>query len=230
MRFPGRIRRDGRFWLVEVPALDAVTQGRTKREAFEMAEDLIETMTGARGFRATVYSTGGETFEIGANHLGIFLGLLLRRQRERQGLTLAEAAEKLGQRSKNAYARYEQGRTMPTVEKLERVTRQLIEYEEKAREVLLRDARLQIEDKIYRALGALRYCRSIGSQETLNLCSAVRFGVALGLAGLPPLQVLNEMLVFSQPAHLQRMLGRELGSSDRNVARADYVRGKLGSP
>jgi hypothetical protein len=121
MRFPGRIRRDGRFWLVEVPALDAVTQGRTKREALAMVEDLVETMAGVRGFRATVYPTGGETFEIGGNRLGVLLALLLRRQRERQGLTLAEAAERLGQRSRNAYARYEQGRAMPTVEMVERL-------------------------------------------------------------------------------------------------------------
>ena len=121
MRFPGRIRRDGRFWLVEVPALDAVTQGRTKREALAMVEDLVETMAGARGFRATVYPTGGGTFEIGGNHLEVLLALLLRRQRERQGLTLAETAERLGQRSKNAYARYEQGRAMPTVEKVEQL-------------------------------------------------------------------------------------------------------------
>ena len=121
MRFPGRVKRDGRFWLDEIPAFDAATQGRTKREALAMAEDLIETMAGARGFRATVYPTGGETFEIGGNRLGVFLALLLRRQRERQGLTLAEAAERLGQRSKNAYARYEQGRAMPTVEKVERL-------------------------------------------------------------------------------------------------------------
>ena len=47
------------------------------------------------------------------------MALLLRRQRESRGLTLAEAAERLGQRSKNAYARYEQGKAMPTVEKLE---------------------------------------------------------------------------------------------------------------
>ena len=119
MRFPGRVKKDGRFWLVEIPAFDAFTQGRTKREALAMAKDLIETMTGVGGFRATVYPTGGETFEIGANRIGVFLALLLRRQRERQGLTLAEAAERLGQRSKNAYARYEQGKTMPTVEKLE---------------------------------------------------------------------------------------------------------------
>lgn len=121
MRFPGTIKKDGKFWLVEIPAFNAVTQGRTKREAFGMAEDLIETMAGVRGFRATVYPTGGETFEIGANRVGVLLALLLRRQRERQGLTLAEAAERLGQRSRNAYARYEQGRAMPTVEKLEQL-------------------------------------------------------------------------------------------------------------
>ena len=121
MRFPGRIKKDGRFWLVEIPAFDAMTQGRTKREAFAMAEDLIETMAGARGFRATVYPKGGETFEIGGNRITVLLALLLRRQRERHGLTLAEAAERLGQRSKNAYARYEQGKTMPTVEKLEQL-------------------------------------------------------------------------------------------------------------
>ena len=121
MRFPGRIRKDGRFWLVEIPAFDGFTQGRTKREALGMAGDLIETMAGARGFHVTVYPTGKETFEIGANRVGVLLALLLRRQRERQGLTLAEAAEKLGQRSKNAYARYEQGSTMPTVEKLEQL-------------------------------------------------------------------------------------------------------------
>ena len=123
MRFPGRIKKQGKFWLIEIPAFDALTQGCTKREAFAMAEDLIETMAGVKGFRVTAYPTGGETFEIGANRLGIFLALLLRRQREHQGLSLAAVAKKLGQRSRNAYARYEQGRTMPTVEKLEQLLR-----------------------------------------------------------------------------------------------------------
>jgi len=121
MRFPGQIKKHGRHWLVAIPAFDGLTQGRTKREAFAMAEDLIETMAGANGFRVTVYPTGGETFELGANRLGVLLALFLRRQRERHGLTLADAAKKLGQRSKNAYARYEQGKAMPTVEKLEQL-------------------------------------------------------------------------------------------------------------
>ena len=121
MRFEGSIKREGRFWLVEIPAFDAFTQGRTKREAFAMAKDLIETMANASGFEVTVHSAGKGSLEIGANRTGTLVALLLRRQRERHGLTLAEAADRLGQRSRNSYARYEQGKAMPTVEKLEQL-------------------------------------------------------------------------------------------------------------
>ena len=43
---------------------------------------------------------------------------LLRRERSKAGLSLAEMAKRLGAKSLNAYARYEQGRTVPTVPKL----------------------------------------------------------------------------------------------------------------
>ena len=123
MRFEGRLEKDGRSWIVEIPAFDGTTQGRTKREAFAMAKDLIETMAGVGGFKVTIYPARGNTFEVGANNVGVLLALLLRRQRERQGLTLEEAARRLGQRSRNAYARYEQGKAMPSVEKLEELLR-----------------------------------------------------------------------------------------------------------
>jgi len=123
MRFEGQIEKDGNFWLAEIPAFDARTQGGTKAEAFEMAKDLIETMADTAGFEVSLHLTGQRTFEIEANRVGVLLALLLRRQRESHGLTLAEAAERLGQSSRNAYARYEQGRAMPTVEKLEQLLR-----------------------------------------------------------------------------------------------------------
>ncbi len=114
-----------------------------------------------------------------------------------------------------------------SLESLERVTRQIIETEERARERMLRDARVQIEDKVWRAYGTLRYCRSIQTREVINLCSAVRLGVALGLSGLPPLRVLNELLVLTQPAHLQARAGEELAPADRNIHRARFVRERL---
>jgi protein arginine kinase len=114
-----------------------------------------------------------------------------------------------------------------SIESLERVTRQIIDTEEKARERMVRDARVQLEDKVWRAYGTLRYCRSIHSREVINLCSAVRLGVALGLEGLAPLSVLNELLIATQPAHLQRYHGGELSPADRNVFRAQIVRDRL---
>ncbi len=114
-----------------------------------------------------------------------------------------------------------------SVESLDRVTRQILDYEERARDVLVRDAKIQIEDKVWRAYGSLRYGRSMSSQEVINLCSAIRLGVALGFDGLPPLRIINELLVLTQPAHLQRSANRPLEAPERNVLRADRVRAHL---
>ena len=123
MRFEGTIRKEGKFWVVEIPAFDAATQGRTKKEGYAMAKDLLKTMADTRGFEVTVHPKGKEAFEVEANDVKTLIALLLRRQRERQGLTLAEAAERLGQSSRNAYARYEQGKAVPTIDKLEQLLR-----------------------------------------------------------------------------------------------------------
>ena len=42
----------------------------------------------------------------------------LHQKASRSGLSLSEAAERLGAKSRNAYARYERGTSMPSLEKL----------------------------------------------------------------------------------------------------------------
>ncbi len=118
MRLAGRIWKDGKFWLAEVPMLDAMTQGRTRPEAFRMLADLIETMADKKGFRVRLYPTLRGAFEIGSDDAATLVAIMLRRQREKHGLSLSAVARRLGARSKTAYARYEQGRSVPTVEKL----------------------------------------------------------------------------------------------------------------
>ncbi len=130
MRFEGKVWKDGKFWLIEVHTLNAMTQGRTKREAYEMIKDLVETMVNRQGFEAIVYPTSRERFELGSNETKFLVALLLRRQREKRGVTLAEAAKRLNQTSRNAYARYEQGRATPTVEKLEELLKAVAPEEE----------------------------------------------------------------------------------------------------
>jgi protein arginine kinase len=113
------------------------------------------------------------------------------------------------------------------IELLDRVTRKLIEQEERARERMMRDARTQIEDQVWRAYGRLRHGRILTSKDALNLCSALRFGVALGLTGLPPLALINELIIVTYPAHLQYCHGGDLSPAERNVYRAQLVRERL---
>ena len=96
MRLYGHVYKDGKFWLAEVPLLDAMTQGRTRKEALAMVADLLETLANRPGFTVHVHSGQHETFEVSAADTRGLISLLLRRQRERSGLSLAEAAVRLG--------------------------------------------------------------------------------------------------------------------------------------
>jgi Helix-turn-helix domain len=119
MRFEGKLTRDGRFWLAEIPILDAMTQGRSKKEALEMMADWLETMVNRSGFRVLVHSGKDVHFEVSGSDTAAMTALLLRRLRETSGRSLAEVASRLGATSRNSYARYERGETVPTVEKLD---------------------------------------------------------------------------------------------------------------
>ena len=98
--------------------LDAMTQGRSRREALAMVADLLETLANRPGFAAQVHAGQQKDFEVSASDTRDLISLLLRRQRERSGLSLAEAAVRLGAKSRNAYARYERGTSVPTLDKL----------------------------------------------------------------------------------------------------------------
>ena len=118
LRFKGRIWKEGRFWLVEVPMLSAMTQGRTRKEAFEMIVDLLETMVNRSDFHATCIPGKGGDLEVGSDNVEALVALILQRRRQASGLSLASAAERLNQASRNAYARYEQGQAVPSLTKL----------------------------------------------------------------------------------------------------------------
>jgi hypothetical protein len=121
MRLEGRVWKDGSHWLVEVPMLDVMTQGRTRKEALLMIADAIEGLANRKGFKATVYPAGGEVIEVGSSDTAAYTALMLRRQREAHGLSLAEVSKRLGQTSRNAYARHEQGASLPTIDMLQRL-------------------------------------------------------------------------------------------------------------
>src|SRR5207245_3568343 len=83
-----------------------------------------------------------------------------------------------------------------------KIVRQVIEYEEQARDVLLRTAPDEVADKTWRAYGLLKYARKLTFEETMNLLSGVRMGVGLNL--IPGLSVytLHKQMIFNQLADL----------------------------
>ncbi|MCJ7680368.1 MAG: helix-turn-helix transcriptional regulator [Candidatus Aminicenantes bacterium] len=117
MRFSGLVFKVGKHWAIEVPILGMVTQGKTKKDAHKMIADAVETLANKDGFKVEVFPGKGDYFEIGSSDVATLIAFLLKRQRLKQGLTLAEVAKRMGAKSHNAFARYEQGRSVPTMDK-----------------------------------------------------------------------------------------------------------------
>jgi len=113
------------------------------------------------------------------------------------------------------------------IKKVEAVVPKVITYEENARKRLIEDNMKVLNDRIWRAYGILRYARSVSSEETLTLLSLVRLGVNLGIIKDVDITAVNNLFIYSQPSHLQKRANREMGSSERDTARADYIRKSL---
>lgn len=118
MRFVGHVFETDGYWAIEVPILDVETQGHSKKEAFEMIADAIESLVNESGFKLDVFAGKDSYFEVGSSDLATLTAFLLRRHRIKHGLTLFDVRKRLGAKSHNTYARYEQGRSVPTIVKL----------------------------------------------------------------------------------------------------------------
>ncbi|MDA0841021.1 MAG: protein arginine kinase [Planctomycetota bacterium] len=108
------------------------------------------------------------------------------------------------------------------------VVPQIIMYERRERERLAKENEKRLEDKVWRALGILKSARRMSSNEALELLSHLRLGVNMQMLKGTTVSQINELLLFSQPAHLQKTLRRELQAPERDVARADFIRNALG--
>jgi predicted RNase H-like HicB family nuclease/DNA-binding XRE family transcriptional regulator len=117
--FNGKVWKDGKLWLVEIPALDVMTQGHSKKDALFMIKDAIEELVDEKSFHVKVVPAEKKSeFIIYANNVAPLVALMLKRQRVKNGLSLADMQERLHAKSRNTYAQYEQGRCAPTVQKL----------------------------------------------------------------------------------------------------------------
>jgi len=120
------------------------------------------------------------------------------------------------------------GYTEPdVVAKIDRIARQLVEYENRACEALLNDAPAQIEDRVWRAYGTLSNARVLSEHETIEALSSLRMGMRMGILNDIDSVPLNRLLIMTQPAHVQKIAGKTLNVEAQNMLRSELVRRQL---
>ncbi|MCL2218615.1 MAG: ATP--guanido phosphotransferase [Chitinispirillia bacterium] len=111
------------------------------------------------------------------------------------------------------------------IETTSKVIREIICHERTARERLLKDAGLEVADKVWRAHGMLCNARVLGFPELLNLTSALRLGIDCGFYDVRTIDDINRLIMLCMPAHLQVCISdMARPSEDLDVARAGMVR------
>ncbi len=109
------------------------------------------------------------------------------------------------------------------IKQIESVASQIIKQEEKLLERLNKTHATELEDRIMRAVGTLKYARLMSAEELTALYSLARMGVYLKLTDIEP-QRLDELYFASRPAQIASRYGKELGSSERDKRRAQLCR------
>lgn len=113
------------------------------------------------------------------------------------------------------------------ISSLKEVVPNIVAYERRVRNALVKENRQGLHDQVSRAYGILRNAQTISSEETMHLLSSVRMGINLGLIDDLEIPTVNELFIHTQPAHLQKLRHEHLKSAERNIARATFLRQRL---
>ena len=103
----------------------------------------------------------------------------------------------------------------------------IVEYEQAARQSLIDKRVHALDDKLFRAIGALQTARLMSSNEAMQYLSHVRMGLHVGRIKTVNLRTVNELFIQTQPAHLQFLQGERLNGEQRSIARAALIRARL---
>lgn|SRR5690625_1805461 len=110
---------------------------------------------------------------------------------------------------------------------LQSVVDQLINQETHARQQIIEQSSLQLEDRIFRSYGILKHSRIIGSKEASKCLSDLRLAIDLGYIKNISATILNELMVLTQPGFLQQYAQEVLSPQQRDVKRASIIRERL---
>lgn len=113
------------------------------------------------------------------------------------------------------------------IQKLKNVIMQIIDKEREIRNNLVHSKGYEVEDKVYRSLGTLKYGRIMSSEEAMTLLSDVKMGVEMGIIKDVDAKDITNLMILIQPASLQKYFEGKMDLKERQIKRAELIREKL---
>lgn len=114
------------------------------------------------------------------------------------------------------------------LQRLSDVIEQILQHEQNARTVFLQQQPEVLLDQVGRAYGILSHAHSITTKEALNLLSLLKLGIDLHLLPEQSREVVDELFMETQPAHLQRGAAQpKMSAKERDLLRAMLIKRKI---
>lgn len=110
------------------------------------------------------------------------------------------------------------------INNLSGIVKQIILSEENLRKKAYKP---MLEDKIFRALGTLKYARSVSSSEMIKLLSLIKLGIDMGIIKNNSDKSIYSLIINSQPNTLMLNAKNNCTPGERDILRGDMLRERL---
>lgn len=109
------------------------------------------------------------------------------------------------------------------ISKLKKIVEQIKGHEENMREKLQKESKNELEDRLWRAYGTLKFARKMTSSEAKTLISDVILGMDLGIIENENKNLID-LMIKTEPANLNEGEEKPLSPDERDRKRAEVLR------
>ncbi len=113
-------------------------------------------------------------------------------------------------------------------ERAKGIVMNLVKLEDEARDSLFNDSPVDFEDRVMRSIGVLKFARKLTYGEAIEHLSEMRLGVVMSVIGGYSVDMINDLMVNAQWAHLQFHRGGAFSSvAESDEFRSEFIRERL---
>ena len=111
------------------------------------------------------------------------------------------------------------------IENLKKVVSTIVQREQELEKNAYSRAKDDVEDKVWRSYGILKTARKISAKEAMQMLSNLMEAKNMGVEPMPDVNIRPvELMINIQPAIIQTTNGKDMTPTERDKARADYIR------